>query len=51
MTIREDAESGPGRLVPAPLRHPLIGVRNEETLRRLRLLVEGRAQDPGIVDP
>ena len=41
VTITEDAVSGPGRLIPAPLRHLLIGPRNIETLHRLALLAEG----------
>lgn len=42
VSITEDAEAGPGRLVPAPLRHAPIWWRNTEALRRLALLVEGR---------
>lgn len=42
--IDEDAATGPGRLVPKPVRAPMILWRNTETLRRLALLVEGRAQ-------
>ncbi|MGV8910386.1 MAG: SDR family NAD(P)-dependent oxidoreductase [Propionicimonas sp.] len=41
VTITEDAVSGPGRLIPAPVRHLLIGPRNAETLHRLALLAEG----------
>ena len=40
--LREDAAAGPGKLLPKPLRTPLISWRNTETLRRLALLVEGR---------
>ncbi len=40
--LREDAVSGPGRLLPAPLRRPAIKVRNAEALQRLAALVEGR---------
>jgi len=40
--LHEDAAEGPGRLLPKPLRAPLIAWRNTETLRRLALLVEGR---------
>lgn len=40
--ISEDAVSGPGRLVPAPLRQPPLAWRNTETLRRLAYLAEGR---------
>ena len=41
--IEEDAVSGPGKLVPAPLRHLQLGWRNVETLRRLAYLAERRA--------
>lgn len=41
--ITEDAVSGPGRLVPAPLRRAQLAWRNTETLRRLAYVVEGRA--------
>lgn len=40
--IQEDVASGPGRLVPPPVRHLQLGWRNTETLRRLALVVEGR---------
>lgn len=40
--IVEDAVSGPGRLVPAPLRQPMIHVRNVEAMRRLAAIAEGR---------
>jgi uncharacterized protein YndB with AHSA1/START domain len=43
ITITEDATSGPGRLVPRPVRQATVGLRNLETLRRLTLLAEGRA--------
>jgi hypothetical protein len=42
VTLREDAVSGPGTLLPAPLRAPLLRWRNTEALRRLALLVENR---------
>jgi uncharacterized protein YndB with AHSA1/START domain len=42
LVIREDAVRGPGRLVPPPVRHPLIAIRNTEALRRLAALAEGR---------
>lgn len=42
VTIAEDASSGPGRLVPLPVRQLLILPRNREALRRLALLAEGR---------
>ncbi|MCW3158774.1 SRPBCC family protein [Micropruina sonneratiae] len=42
VTITEDAVAGPGRLMPAPLRHLLLRPRNTETLYRLALLAQGR---------
>ena len=39
--IIEDATAGPGLLMPAPLRHSMIKVRNVEALGRLAHLVEG----------
>ena len=44
VTITEDTVSGPGVLIPGFLRQPSLKWRNTETLRRLRLLVEGRAR-------
>jgi uncharacterized protein YndB with AHSA1/START domain len=46
VTIEEDVASGPGRLIPSPLRQPLLAWRNTETMRRLAFLVE-RRQQPG----
>ena len=43
VTIEEDASHGPGRLVPPPVRHTLIGWRNVESLRRLAYLAERRS--------
>lgn len=43
VTIREDVVAGPGVLVPSLIRQPGLKWRNAETLRSLRLLVEGRA--------
>lgn len=43
VTIAEDAIRGPGKLVPAFLRDPLISARNRETLRRLELMAVGGA--------
>lgn len=42
VSITEDAVSGPGRLVPKPLREVQLAWRNAETLRRLAYLAEGR---------
>jgi uncharacterized protein YndB with AHSA1/START domain len=42
--IREDAATGPGRLVPAVVRKPMITWRNSETLRRLAFICEGRVE-------
>jgi hypothetical protein len=41
--ILEDVVSGPGLMVPSPLRRKAIEVRNVECLLRLGLLAEGRA--------
>jgi hypothetical protein len=40
--ISEDVASGPGRLVPKPVRAPTLKWRNTETLRRLAFLAERR---------
>ena len=48
VTLHEDASSGPGRFVPAPLRHAMLAPRNDETLLRLEHLARGRA---GLGDP
>jgi Activator of Hsp90 ATPase homolog 1-like protein len=48
VSITEDASSGPGRLVPRPVRAVAIWLRNGETLRRLEHLARGRA---GLGDP
>lgn len=42
IVIEEDAVSGPGRLVPQPLRGLSLKWRNTETLRRLAFLAERR---------
>jgi uncharacterized protein YndB with AHSA1/START domain len=42
VVIEEDAVSGPGKLVPKPLRQPPLLWRNTETLRRLAYVAEGR---------
>lgn len=42
VTIIEDAVSGPGRLVPKPLRDLQLAWRNTETLRRLAFVAENR---------
>lgn len=44
-TVRmdEDATTGPGRLVPKPLRSAVLTPRNTETLRRLAFAAQGRA--------
>jgi uncharacterized protein YndB with AHSA1/START domain len=48
VAITEDAVSGPGRLVPPPVRHLLLGPRNRETLHRLALLAEGHHREQRI---
>ncbi len=42
VVIEEDAASGPGTLVPKPLRDPVLAWRNVETLRRLAFICERR---------
>jgi uncharacterized protein YndB with AHSA1/START domain len=42
VVLAEDATSGPGKLVPTPVRAPMIHWRNTETLRRLAYLAERR---------
>ncbi len=41
--LREDAISGPGKLMPRPARQVILGGRNTETLRRLAYIAEGRS--------
>jgi hypothetical protein len=43
--ITEDADKGPGTLVPRPLRSAVIRPRNVETLRRLALIAERQAPE------
>lgn len=45
VSIAEDTERGPGRLVPPPVRQLLVLPRNREALRRLALLAEGRHRE------
>jgi uncharacterized protein YndB with AHSA1/START domain len=45
--MREDVVSGPGALMPRPLRRPVIAFRNAESLKRLALLAQGRAARSG----
>jgi hypothetical protein len=45
VSIREDATTGPAKLVPGPLRQLAMVPRNRETLRRLAFLAEGGAAD------
>lgn len=42
VVIEEDAAAGPGRLVPKPVRNPILNWRNVETLRRLAYIAERR---------
>lgn len=44
ISIREDATDGPGSMVPKPARQLGIGPRNRESMRRLALIAEGRAE-------
>ena len=45
VAMAEDAVTGPGTLVPRPLRQLAIGPRNVEALRRLAYLAEGRHRE------
>jgi hypothetical protein len=45
VTIVEDAVTGPGLVVPRPARQAAIAVRNNEALRRLALIAEGRHRE------
>ncbi|MCW2792779.1 MAG: hypothetical protein JWO76_1877 [Nocardioides sp.] len=42
VVMEEDAIEGPGRLLPKPMRDPLLSWRNVEALRRLAYLCERR---------
>jgi len=44
--IQEQAESGPARLIPRPIRDLLLYWRNTETLHRLAYLAEGMSSAP-----
>lgn len=44
ITMREDVTAGPARLIPPPLRPVMMGPRNNEALRRLAYLAEGRSR-------
>lgn len=44
VSITEDAVAGPGLLMPKPLRDVQLAWRNDETLRRLAYVVEGRTR-------
>lgn len=46
VSITEDASSGPGTLLPRPLRRLILVPRNRETLNRLALIAEGRHREP-----
>jgi hypothetical protein len=43
--VTEDANKGPGTLLPKPVRSAVIGPRNVETLRRLALIAERRSPE------
>lgn len=47
VSIEEDASSGPGTLIPKPVRQLAIGPRNVEALKRLAFLAEGRHHNTG----
>ena len=46
VSIHEDAVKGPGTLIPAPMRHPILHWRNTETLRRLAFIAESKSGNP-----
>ena len=48
VAIREDTVSGPGMLVPAPVRQLALAPRNRESLRRLDYLVRGRQRSARV---
>ena len=43
--VTEDANKGPGMLLPRPVRSAVIGPRNVETLRRLAFIAERRTPE------
>jgi hypothetical protein len=45
VAIVEDAVTGPGVLVPRPVRQAAIAARNTEAMRRLALIAEGRHRE------
>ena len=45
ITLREDVSTGPGRLLPRPVRQLALTPRNVEALRRLGYLAEGRRRE------
>ena len=47
VTLYEDAVRGPGTLVPAAVRRPVLTWRNTETLRRLAFIAEGHVGRTG----
>ena len=47
VSIQEDAESGPAKLVPKAVRDAMLKVRNVEALRRLAYLAESRSPAAG----
>jgi CBS domain-containing protein len=51
IVMREDIVSGPGRLLPYPLRAALISQRNIESLRRLAFVASARNQSAVSVGP
>ncbi|MDR7385038.1 SRPBCC family protein [Promicromonospora iranensis] len=45
--VTEDADKGPGKILPRPARSAVIAPRNIETLRRLLLIAERQAPEQG----
>jgi uncharacterized protein YndB with AHSA1/START domain len=48
--IEEDVAAGPGRLMPSPLRQPMLKWRNTETLRRLGYIAERRVAEQRVAE-
>lgn len=45
VVMTEDATDGPAKLVPRPVRDPMLDARNTESLKRLGFLAERKAAD------
>ena len=43
VVMTEDATAGPAKVIPSPVRDPMLDARNTESLRRLSYLAERKA--------